>query len=146
MSKADTYETDLLKLVFQNIAMTLVGDAAGLQPSAAAGNLYVSVHTADPGEAGTQATNESAYTGYARVAVVRSAAGWTVAAGVCTNAALVTFPLDTAGTSTLTHFGIGTSSAGATKLLYSGALSASLIVNPGITPECAIGAISTSED
>lgn len=67
-----------LKLLFQNLAWANVGDAGGLQPSATAGNLYVSLHTDDPGAGGDQTTNECAYTSYARVAVARSAAGWTV--------------------------------------------------------------------
>ncbi len=77
MSKSDQWESDLLKLVFQNIAATKIGDAAGLLPSAGAGSLYVSLHTANPGETGLQTTSEAAYGGYARQAVVRSSGGWT---------------------------------------------------------------------
>ena len=65
MSKSNTFENDLLLLVFNNTDITLIGDAAGLQNSAAAGSLYVSLHTADPDEAGDQTTNETAYTDYA---------------------------------------------------------------------------------
>lgn len=60
---------DSLKLVFQNAAAAGIGDASGLQPSATAGNLYVSLYTA---------AAECAYTSYARVAVARSSGGWTV--------------------------------------------------------------------
>lgn len=67
-----------LKLIFQNAAWTNIGDAGGLLPSATAGSLYVSLHTGDPGSGGDQSTNECAYTSYARVAVARSAGGWTV--------------------------------------------------------------------
>lgn len=69
----------ILDLLFNNEAATGIGDAGGLLPSAAAGNLYVSLHTADPGAGGDQTTNEAAYTSYARVAVARTVAGWTVA-------------------------------------------------------------------
>lgn len=69
---------ELLKLLFQNDAFANVGDASGLQPSATAGNLYISLHTGDPAAGGDQTSNECAYTSYARVAVARSAAGWTV--------------------------------------------------------------------
>jgi hypothetical protein len=69
---------NMLKLLFQNLDFANIGDAGGLQNSATAGNLYVSLHTADPGAAGNQTTNECAYTSYARVAVERSATGWTV--------------------------------------------------------------------
>lgn len=149
MSKADSWESDLLKLAFQNIAAALIGDASGLQPSATAGNLYVSLHTADPGETGTQNTNETSYTSYARVAVVRSAVGWTVGGSAPTtaqNAAIVAFPQCTGGTPTITHFGVGTASSGAGKLLYSGALTASLAVSSGITPQFGIGALLVTED
>ena len=60
MSKTNTWENDLLKLVFQNTSASLIGDATGLVGSGVAGSLYVSLHTADPGEAGDQTTSETA--------------------------------------------------------------------------------------
>jgi len=76
MSKSNAFEAAFLDLLFLNTDIANIGDAAGLQNSAAAGSLYLSLHTADPGEAGTQSTSEVAYTGYARVAVARSGAGF----------------------------------------------------------------------
>jgi len=73
MSMSNTAETALLRLLFQNTAFANIGDASGLQPSAAAGSFFVRLHTADPGEAGTGDTSEVAYTGYAPVGVARSA-------------------------------------------------------------------------
>ncbi len=146
MSKSNTFENDLLLLVFNNTDITLIGDAAGLQNSATAGSLYVSLHTADPGEAGDQTTNETAYTNYARVAVARSGAGWTVTGNAVANAALVQFPQCGVTGATLTHFGVGTDSSGAGKLLYSGALSASLAVSSGIQPQFAAGDLDITED
>lgn len=146
MSKGNTFENELLLHVFQNATLPLIGDAAGLLASAVAGNLYVSLHTADPGEAGDQTTSESAYTSYARVAVVRSAVGWTVATNTASNAALVTFPACSGSTSTVTYFAVGTASGGAGKLLYSGILTAQLIISTGITPQFAIGALTVTED
>lgn len=122
MSKSNTFENDLLLLVFNNTDITLIGDAAGLQNSAAAGSLYVSLHTAEPGEAGDQTTSETAYTNYARVAVARSGAGWTVSANSVSNAAAIAFALCGITGATITHFGVGTDAAGAGKLLYSGPL------------------------
>ena len=75
MSKSNACENSLLLLIFNNTDFALVGDAGGLQNSATAGNLYFSLHTADPGEAGDQTTSEITYTSYARVAVARSAHG-----------------------------------------------------------------------
>ena len=54
--------TAFLELFFTNLDWANIGDAAGLQNSAAAGNLYLSLHTSSPGEGGTQATNEISYT------------------------------------------------------------------------------------
>lgn len=124
-SKSNAFETDFLNHIFKNLAIALIGDASGLQPSAAAGNLYISLHTADPGEAGDQSTSEATYTGYARIPVVRSGSGWTVAGNQVSNAALVTFAICTGGSNVITHFGIGTSSAGAGKLLYKASLGVS---------------------
>jgi hypothetical protein len=146
MSKSNAWENACLLLLFNNTNAANVGDATGLRGSTVAGLLYVSLHTADPGEAGNQLTSEATYIGYARVAVARSGAGWTVSANSVTNAAAVPFGLDTVGTNTLTYFGVGTDPSGAGTLLYSGALTASLIVNPGVTPSFAIGQISITED
>jgi len=144
-SKSDVWENGLLLLLFNNTTFTEVGDAAGLLKSAADGNLYVSLHTADPGEAGDQTTSESAYTGYARRPVVRTAAGWTVAANSVSNAAAITFGADTAGVEHITHFGVGTLVAAAGKLLYSGELTTHLDVGVGVTPSFAIGALVITE-
>ena len=117
--KNTTYATNLLKLLFNNTAFAGVGDASGLQPSGTAGSLYVSLHTADPGSAGSQNTSEASYTGYARVAVARSSGGWTVSSGTVTNAGAITFGACTAGSSVVSYFGIGTDTSGAGQLLYS---------------------------
>lgn len=146
MSKSNTFETDLLNLIFVNTDITLIGDAAGLQNSATAGSLYVSLHTADPDEAGTQATNETAYTNYARVAVARTVGGWTVSGNTVSNAALVQFAQCGVTGATLTHFGVGTDASGAGKLLYSGALTSSLAVSSGIQPQFAAGDLDVTED
>lgn len=146
MSKTNTFENDLLLLIFNNTDIALIGDAAGLQNSATAGSLYVSLHTADVGEAGSQTTNEATYTSYARVAVARSGAGWTVSGNAVANAAEIAFPACTGGTNTITHFAVGTDSSGTGKVLYKGALSASLAVSSGITPKFAIGELDVTED
>jgi hypothetical protein len=125
-SKSNSWENGLLELLFKNTNFANVGDATGLRGASAAGNLYISLHTADPGEAGDQTTNETSYTSYARVAVVRSGSGWTVSGNNVTNAALITFPKCTGGSATITHFGIGTASSGAGVLLYKGSLGASV--------------------
>ena len=146
MSKTNSWETLLLDHLFTNANVANVGDATGLRGSTTAGSLYVSLHTADPGEAGTQSTSEATYTGYARVGVVRSAGGWTVSGNAVSNTATITFGTCTAGSNTITYVGIGTDSAGAGTLLYKGALTASLAVSAGIAPFFAAGDLDVTED
>lgn len=146
MSLTNAYETSLLELIFKNTDAANIGDATGLRGSSTAGSFYISLHTADPGETGTQTTSEAAYTSYARVAVVRSGSGWTVSSGSATNAAAITFPACTGSTATCTYFGIGTASSGTGTLLFSAALSSSLSVSTGITPSFAIGALTVTAD
>jgi hypothetical protein len=143
MSKANVFENDLLKLIFQATAIANLADNAATSPLT---NLYVSLHTADPGEAGDQSTSEATYTGYARVAVARTSGGWTVTANAVENAAAINFPACTGGSNTITNFGVGTLSSGTGKLLYSGALTASLAVSAGITRSFAVGALDFTED
>jgi len=143
MSKGNTFENDLLTLIFNATAIANIADNAGTSPLT---NLYVSLHTADPGEAGNQETNECAYTSYARVAVARNGSGWTVSGNQVENAALIAFPQATGGSETATHFAVGTDNTGTGKILYSAALTSSLAISSGITPEFAAGALTVTED
>jgi hypothetical protein len=138
MSKGNTYENDLLLLLFNATAIANIADNAGTSPLT---NLYVSLHTADPGESGNQTTSECAYTSYARVAVARTSGGWTVSSGSVSPAATISFPACTGGTETATYAAVGTASSGTGKLLYSGALSPSISISSGVTPQ--IGTSST---
>ncbi len=146
MSATNAFETALLTLYFNNTDHANVGDAGGIQNSASAGSFYVSLHTGDPGETGDQTTSEATYTSYARVAVARSGAGWTVSGNNVSNAAAIDFPACTGGSNTITHFGIGSASSGAGNLFFKGALSASLGVSSGITPSFAIGDLDVTGD
>jgi len=146
MSKSNTFENDLLQLIFNNVDIADIGDASGIQNSATAGSLYVALHTADPGEAGTATTSETSYGSYARQAVARTAGGWTVSGNEASNAALVQFPECSSGTATITHVSITTAVSGASKILYSGALTASRSVSSGIQPQFAAGALTVTED
>lgn len=146
MSASNAAETALLNLIFANSNWANVGDATGLRGSSTAGSLYISLATADYTETGTQSSNEANYTGYARVAVARSGSGWTVSGNSASNTAPVTFEACTAGSSTVTHFGVGTDSSGTGNLLFSGALTSSLAISNGITPSFAIGALTVTAD
>jgi hypothetical protein len=143
MSFGNTAETDVIGLLFNATAIANIADNAASSPLT---NLYISLHTADPGEAGSQTTSECAYTGYARVAVARTSGGWTVATGSATNVGAVTFGACTAGSETVTHVAVGTASSGAGKILLSGALTASRAVSAGITPSFSASALVFSLD
>lgn len=135
MSMSNTTENDVLKMMLE-----------GEDPSWRAGaTVWIALHTADPGEAGTATTSEATYTSYARVAVTK-ATGWTDGGATFSNAALVQFPQCTGGSNAITHFSVVTTSSGAGQILVSGALSATLNVATGIQPQFAIGDLDVSAD
>ena len=146
MSKSNTFENDILQLVLNNVDIADIGDASGIQNSATAGSLYIALHTADPGEAGTATTNEANYTGYARVAVARTVGGWTVVGATGSNTAQVQFGECTAGTNTVSYVSVTTAASGASKILWSGALTASRSISAGITPLFAASGLTITED
>jgi hypothetical protein len=124
-SMGDAYETSLLTLEFNNTNIANVGDATGLRGSTTAGSFFVALHTADPGEAGSQVTSEATFTSYARQGVARSSAGWTIAGNQVSNAALITFPQNTGSDQDVTHFSIGVATSGASVSVRYGPLIAS---------------------
>jgi hypothetical protein len=136
VSKSNTTENDFMLYTFNGTAISWNGNT----------NLYIALHTADPGEAGTQTTSEATYTSYARVTVARTSGGFTVAGNQASNTALVQFPQCTGGTNTITHVSVGTASSGAGQILYSGALTSSLSISSGIQPQFSIGALVITED
>lgn len=132
MSKGNTFENDLLALIFN---ATAIADLAENDTTAPLTALYVSLHTADPGEAGVQNTNETAYTGYARVAVNRNSGGWTVSGASVSPTANIDFGECTASPgAAITHFGVGVAASGATKLLYSGTVTPNITMAVGVIP------------
>ncbi len=148
---ADTSEANALLLIFNNTNWANVGDATGLRGSSTAGSLYVGLSTGTLADASTQVTTQAAYTGYSRVAVARSGAGWTVASvagsgpATATNAAAITFPASSSGPEVETDFCVGLiSGTAAGDSLFWGVLTNSLTVNNGITPQFAIGALVCS--
>ena len=145
MSATNVFENGLLSLIFENANYANVGDATGLRGSSTAGVFYISLHTADPTDAGTQTSSETGYTNYARVSVARSTSGWTVASGTADNDGAITFP-QSGSSSTVTHFGIGSDSSGAGNLFMKGALAASLAVANLVTPSFAAGTLDVSLD
>lgn len=145
MSKSNAMENGILELVFKNTNFAVIGDATGLRGSTTPGSLFLSLHTADPGEAGTQTTSEITYTDYLRVAVARSGSGFTVTANSVSPAATVTFPVGTGGSGTATHFGIGASTSGAGVLLYKGAVTPNIVCGNAITPSLTVASAITED-
>jgi hypothetical protein len=148
MSKGDTFEADLLKLIFNATPIANLADNAASSPLT---QLFVALHTADPNatpETGLQNTSEATYTSYARVAVNRNTGGWTVSGTnptVASPVAAITFPAGTGGGGTVTHFSVGVALSGATKLLYSGTVTPNITCGNGITPQLTV-ATTISED
>jgi hypothetical protein len=147
MSATNAFENELLLLIFNNTNIANIGDATGLRGSSSAGVFYISLHTADPGEAGNQSTSETAYTGYARISIARTSGGFTVSGNSVSNAALAAFANCTASPgSPITHFGIGTDPSGAGNLKLKGALSSSYQPAVGNAPQFAAGALTATAD
>lgn len=142
--KTDVFENDFLKLLFQGTAIANIADNASASPLT---NLYLSLHTADPTDAvaSGQSTNETTYTGYARVAVARTSGGWTVTGNSVSPVATISFGTCSAGTATITHVGIGTLSSGTGKMLMTGSLSPSISVSTGVVPQITTASTITED-
>jgi hypothetical protein len=136
MTIADVTELNILKLVFNATTWANYAINASASPET---NIVVALHTADPGDAGTQSTSEAAYGSYARVNVARTTGGWTAsgtAPAQVVPVAAITFPASSGSGSTITHFSTGKSGGGATDILWSGTVTPNIAVGAsGITPQ-----------
>jgi hypothetical protein len=146
MSATNAFETKILALYLTNADAANIGDATGLRGSSAAGVLWISLHSADPGEAGDQTTSETTYTNYARQDEARNTTQWTVTGNTGDNDNAIGFPTGGASGQTVTHFGLGSANSGAGNLDVYGALTSSLAVSSGITPSFAAGALDVTMD
>lgn len=148
MSKSNAFENDFLKLMFNNVAIADIGDPSGLQPSAAAGNFYIAMHTGDPGETGSlQTTNETSYTGYSRLSIPRTTSGFSVTNNIVKLVNNADFGNCTGNPGQpLTHFSIGTNASGTSKVLWSGTLVPAVVMAASVTPRIANTSDIVSED
>jgi len=129
MGFSDYLELELLDHVFK-------GDAF-----AASSAIYVSLHTGDPGEDGSNEHTEA--NGYARITALAKF-GTVASAGSIANDAAIEFAACTGSDWTeVTHFGIWDALT-AGNFLAGGALSASKTVQVGDTASFAIGALTIS--
>ncbi len=135
MSFSNTAETAVLNYIFVGTNVSWDGNT----------DLWLALHTADPGEAGSAVTNEAAYTSYARVAVTRST-DFTVSGNQVSNANQESFPQCTGGSETITHASIVTSSSGAGTIIVRAALNSSIAVSTGVQPIFAANALAFTLD
>ena len=142
MPKSTTTCNRLLALIFNATAWAQIADNTATTPLA---NLFVSLHTADPGIGNAQTTNEIAYTGYVRIPIARTAGGWTVATNTAVNTALAQFAQCGATGGTATHVAVGTAVSSAGNVLYVGALSAALAIALNIQPQFSAGGLQVTE-
>jgi hypothetical protein len=102
-------------------------------------NWYISAHSTDPGEAGSQTTNEANLAVLGRVAVPRTAGGWDVTDTdtqnpFASNVSGITFGKNTSGIElTVSHIGIGTDATGAGYLARVIALDTPIDIPDGAT-------------
>lgn len=106
MPKSTATCNSVLALIFNATAWADIAQNDGSGPLT---DLYLSLHTADPGVGNAQTTNETAYTNYVRIAVERTTSGWDApASGATANAALAQFAQCGVTGATLTHAAIVT--------------------------------------
>ncbi len=132
--KGATFINDYLKLLLNG---TAIADLAENDTSGPLTNLILSLHTGTLSAASNQTTTEAAYGSYARVAVARSTGGFTAASSQSSAlVATASFPQAATGSETETYAMLGTdNTASAGKNLYWGAISPTLAVSAGVTPQ-----------
>lgn len=139
-SKTTQSANDVINFMARNIA-----------PSwASATILYASLHTGAVGLGGNQTTNEVAYTGYVRPALLRNnvtgefAIG---ASGATANQNLIQFGNATAGSFPInaTHVAIGENPSGAGTVIATGALASLTVINLNSNPQFPIGQLVWGE-
>ena len=141
-SMTNGFENVLALLLFNNTTIANIGDATGLVGSSGAGSTQLALSTSALADTDTLLTaTEVAYTGYARPTQARSSAGWTVSGDTASNAALVQFgEMSAGGPDTVVHVGLGFIATGDVLRLHQD-LTAHLVINNGINPQFAIGAL-----
>ena len=131
MGFSSTFQNDILKLIFNASPIANVADNAAASPLT---NLYIALHTANPGTTPAQTTSEAAYTGYARSPEPRTSGSWTVTGNSVSNTTEISFPIATGGSETEQYASVGQAASGAGKIIIAGALSPTIVVASGVTP------------
>ena len=130
MGVGDTFQNNLLDLVFRATAIANIADNAAASPET---NIHNALHTASP-ETGNMSTSETTYTSYARVNVGRATGFGAASSGSTSPAANIDFPAGTGGSGTVTHWGLGKTGGGAALLYWSGTVTPNIVTGNGVTP------------
>lgn len=132
MSFSNTAENAILALIFNATAWGNMADNAATTPQT---NISMALHTADPGEAGTQSTSETTYTSYARVSVARTTGGFSAPSGGSTSpVANIDFTTGTGGSGTVTFASAGKTGGGASDIWMSGSVTPNIVTGNGVLP------------
>jgi hypothetical protein len=143
MPKSTAVCNSFLALLYNATAWANVADNAAGSPTT---NIHVSLHTASLTAAATQATSETAFTDYARVAVPRSTGGWTAPSARATqNAAAIEFPQCGVTGATITTAATGKLLTTGGDIYHYGDLNASIAVSNQIQPRFPAGAVTITE-
>lgn len=139
MNASATFESEFLKLLFQNIGIANIGDATGIRPSTVARNVFLRLCTDATVVDDTTIGTECAYTGYQAggVPVPRSASDWEVDSGEVWNVNEILFGACTAGTENIRYVEVWRNETGNTEADRVAwlQLDADLEVSVGITPK-----------
>jgi hypothetical protein len=139
MPKTNDFCEDILEYACNGVAPAWAG----------AGQLFVGWYESAPTTGGSQTDGETAYAGYARVAIDRTpgAKKWTLNKPTRTIVTAIDlfWPFSSSGPHTLKYCGVGTGATGAGRLLFYFSPQADLIINNLGRPELLAGAYSYSE-
>lgn len=148
MSKSDTLEYNLLRGIFNGVAISSLFATAGST------SLWLGLHTADPLDESSTA-NEGGYAQYTRVQCERStgSSGFAVTSGSsatkasCAPVSNRDFPQNTStSTGTFTHASVWMSSNGGSSVcLYNGTISPNINFSQNVTPRITTGSSITEE-
>jgi hypothetical protein len=147
LALGDNYEGQLLQLLFNATPISNIAQNNATSPLT---NLFIALHTADPGTgtSSTQATSEialtSGYTTYARVAVPRTSGGWTITGTSVAPVNTISFPTVPSGAAVVTAALTSASATMTVSAVTSGTLALGQVVTgTGIPANTYISALGT---
>lgn len=131
MSATNSVEAAVLALLLNGTTYNDFAQDDGSSPLTA---FHLSLHTADPTDAGAQDSSETTYTDYARESVARTSGGWTCSGSSATLTSAVDFTVGSGGSGTITHFGVGKDLTSTGTLYFKGTATPNQAVGSGVTP------------